>query len=79
MIGAYEQETIDVYLKAFKSNQDKIIPFTASNKGKEWYVLVYGLYENRDQAVAAIDTLPTKAKLMAPWPRTVQSIKDLLK
>ncbi len=79
LIGAYEQETIDVYLKAFKSNQDKIIPFTASNKGKEWYVLVYGLYENRDQAVAAIDTLPTKAKLMAPWPRTVQSIKDLLK
>jgi DamX protein len=79
LIGAYEQETIDVYLKAFKNNQDKIISFTASNKGKEWYVLVYGLYENRDQAVAAIDTLPTKAKLMAPWPRTVQSIKDLLK
>ena len=79
LIGAYEQETIDVYLKAFKTNKDKIIPFTASNKGKEWHVLVYGLYENRDQAVAAIDTLPTKAKLMAPWPRTVQSIKDLLK
>ena len=79
LIGAYEQETIDVYLKAFNNNQDKIISFTASNKGKEWYVLVYGLYENRDQAVAAIDTLPTKAKLMAPWPRTVESIKDLLK
>ena len=79
LIGAYEQETIDIYLKAFKENEDKIIPFTAKNKGKEWHVLVYGLYENRDQAVAAIDTLPTKAKLMAPWPRTVQSIKDLLK
>jgi type II secretory pathway predicted ATPase ExeA len=79
LIGAYEQETIDVYLKAFKDKEHKIIAFTASNKGKEWHVLVYGLYENRDQAVAAIDTLPTKAKLMAPWPRTVQSIKDLLK
>lgn len=79
LIGAYEQETIDVYLKAFKNNQDKIISFIARNKGKEWYVLVYGLYENRDQAIAAIDTLPTKAKLMAPWPRTVQSIKDLFK
>lgn len=79
LIGAYEQETIDVYLKAFNNNQDKIIPFIASNKGKEWHVLVYGLYESRDEAVAAIDTLPTKAKLMAPWPRTVESIKDLLK
>ncbi len=78
LIGAYEQETIDVYLRSFKDNKDKIISFTASNKGKEWHVLVYGLYANRDQAVAAIETLPTKAKLMAPWPRTVQSIKDLV-
>jgi len=79
LIGAYEQETIDVYLRAFKDTEHKIISFTASNKGKEWHVLVYGLYENRDQAVAAIEELPTKAKLMAPWPRTIQSIKDLLK
>ena len=79
LIGAYEKETIDLYLKSFKDGDDKIISFTASNKGKEWYVLVYGLYENRDQAVAEIDGLPTKAKLMAPWPRTVGSIKDLLK
>ncbi len=79
LIGAYEQETIDVYLRAFKDTDHKIISFTASNKGKEWHVLVYGLYENRDQAVAAIEGLPTRAKLMAPWPRTVQSIKDLMK
>ncbi|MBL1141932.1 MAG: AAA family ATPase [Proteobacteria bacterium] len=79
LIGAYERETIEVYIRNFKDNDSKIIPFTASNKGKEWHVLVYGLYEDRDQAVAAIAELPTKAKLMAPWPRTVESIKDLLK
>jgi len=79
LIGAYEKVTIDLYLKSFKNGDDKIIPFSASNKGREWYVLVYGLYETRDQAVAAIEELPTKAKLMAPWPRSVQSIKDLLK
>ena len=79
LIGAYEKETINLYLKSFKNGDDKIIPFEASNKGKEWHVLVYGLYDNRDDAVAAIEKLPTKAKLMAPWPRTVGSIKDLLK
>ena len=79
LIGAYEKETINLYLKSFKNGDDKIIPFDASNRGKEWHVLVYGLYDNRDDAVAAIEKLPTKAKLMAPWPRTVGSIKDLLK
>lgn len=79
LIGAYEKETINLYLKSFKNGDDKIIPFNASNKGKEWHVLVYGLYDSREDAVAAIEKLPTKAKLMAPWPRTVGSIKDLLK
>jgi DamX protein len=79
LIGAYEKETIDIYLKSFKNGDNKIIAFIASNKGKEWHVLVYGLFNNRDDAVAAIEKLPTKAKLMAPWPRTVESIKELLK
>lgn len=79
LIGAYEKETIDIYLKSFNKNDDKIISFDAKNKGKEWHVLVYGLYDNRDAAVAAIEALPTKAKLMAPWPRTIESIKGLLK
>ncbi len=79
LIGAYEKETINIYLKSFKNGDDKIIQFNASNKGKEWHVLVYGLFDNRDDAVAAIEKLPAKAKLMAPWPRTVGSIKDLLK
>lgn len=79
LIGAYEKETIDLYLKSFKNDDDKIISFSATNKGKKWHILVHGLYENRDQAVAAIEKLPTKAKLMAPWPRSVESIKDLLK
>jgi len=79
LIGAYEKETINLYLKSFKYGDDKIIRFNTSNKGKEWHVLAYGLYDDRDAAVAAIEKLPTKAKLMAPWPRTVGSIKDLLK
>ncbi len=79
LIGAYEKDTIKLYLKSFDSDEDQIIAFTTSNKGKDWHVLVYGIYDNRDKAVAAIETLPNRAKLMAPWPRTVGSIKDLLK
>jgi len=79
LIGAYEKKTIELYLNSFDNDEDNIIGFDASNNDREWHVLVYGLYDNRDEAVAAIETLPTKAKLMAPWPRTVGSIKELLK
>ena len=59
----------------FKNNDDQIIPFNTLNNGKKWHVLFYGLYENRDAAIAAIEKLPTEAKLVSPWPRTIGSIK----
>ena len=79
LIGAYEKKTINLFLKLFKNNDDQIIPFNTLNKGKKWHVLFYGLYENRDAAIAAIEKLPTEAKLVSPWPRTIGSIKNRLK
>lgn len=79
LIGANEPETIDFYLKSFDKDDDKIIAFNTTNKGKPWHVLVYGLFENRQQAVMAIDKLPQNARKMDPWPRTVDSIQKLLK
>ncbi len=78
LIGAYEQETIDFYLKSFNDEQQQIISFSTTNNGKPWHVLVYGLFPNRQQAVIAIEALPARAKKMAPWPRTVKSIRALV-
>ena len=78
LIGANEEKTIEFYLRSFKNFDDKIISFSTTHNGKPWHVLVYGLYENRYQAVTAIEGLPQKAKQMAPWPRTVASIQKLM-
>lgn len=78
LIGANEEKTIEFYMRSFKSFDDKIISFSTTHNGKPWHVLVYGLYENRYQAVTAIEKLPKKAKQMAPWPRTVGSIQELM-
>ncbi len=77
LIGAYEQPTIDAYVSSISELADDIISFTTTNDGKPWYVVVYGLYENRQQAVTAIENLPQKARATSPWPRPVKSIKVL--
>ncbi len=78
LIGAYEKETIDFYLKSFNDNQEQIISFSTMNNGKPWHVLVYGLFSNRQMAVTAIEELPQRARKLAPWPRTVKSVKELM-
>ncbi len=77
LIGAYEQPTIDAYVSSVPELASAMISFTTTNDGKPWFVVVFGLYENRQQAVKAIDDLPQKARATSPWPRPVKSIKAL--
>lgn len=77
LIGANEVQTIDAYLKSIPGLAGKVIRFTTTNNDKPWHVVVYGLFDNRQQAVAAIETLPELARATAPWPRPVKSIKEL--
>ena len=77
LIGAHEVQTVDAYLRSIPGLADATIRFTTMNNDKPWHVLVYGLYDNRQQALAAIDTLPELAQATSPWPRPVKSIKEL--
>ncbi len=78
LIGANEKQTIDFYLRSFSGNTDDIIELMTTNKGKPWHVLIYGIYDDRDKAAEAITALPERARKMAPWPRSIKSLKELL-
>ena len=77
LISATKTETIINYLKYF-DNSDKIIEFSATVKGKNYHILVYGLFDSSDLARAEISKLPEKARQIKPWARTVGSIKELI-
>ena len=47
------------------------------SKNKPWYILVYGNYDTREQALKAIDKLPSSLKSLKPWPRTFASIASV--
>ena len=48
--------------------------FKTTHNGRPWYVVVFGLYPTRDEAAAAIPSLPETLRKGRPWPRTVQSV-----
>ena len=77
LISAIKTETITNYLKYFDNN-DEIIELSANIKGKNYHILVYGLFDSSDLARAEISKLPEKARQIKPWVRTVGSIKELI-
>jgi len=52
-----------------------VTPITHS--GQRWYVVVYGHYATRSAATAAIARLPAALAGLKPWPRLVQSLKQV--
>lgn len=53
--------------------------YQTTRKGKAWYVLIYGVYANQEQAKAAVKTLPESVRKLKPWSRSYASIKAELR
>ncbi len=73
LLGAGNEENVQQFIKqhAFK---DKVHYYRTSNAGKDWFVVVYGEYPNKNAAKAALATIPQtlKAKGVQPWVRELQ-------
>jgi len=79
LLGAYDALTIRKFLNQYSLNSDELAMFKTIYNGKEWLVLVYGVYSNRTQALAALQTLPDSLqKTSPPWIRKLENIqKDI--
>ncbi len=47
--------------------------------GKDWYVLVYGVYRTEQEALKALPTLPVASQHSKPWVRSIASIHAAIK
>ncbi|MDX1519661.1 MAG: hypothetical protein R3318_06015, partial [Gammaproteobacteria bacterium] len=75
LLGAHDPDVINKVLSANPSVFGKVARFTTVNNNKRWHVLVYGLYPDRDRAVANIPDLPKNLQALGPWPRSIASIQ----
>ena len=74
LIGARDVKTLEQYLAGAPEIRSKLAVIATWNAGKPWYVFIYGMYPDRDTAVAAASKLPAVVRSSQPWPRTVASV-----
>lgn len=67
-------ETIDDFIKQHQL-RDNIAFYHTLRKDKDWYGLVYGMYENKELAKAAVNQLQPSLKRLNPWIRSLGGIQ----
>lgn len=79
LISAVEVTTITSFLRDTILDKKQLALYRANRSGKDWYVLVYGLYPELEQARASIATLPAKARAEKPWPKAILDIHEAIR
>lgn len=78
LLGGANEGAIKEFVQANGSYR-KMGYFETSRGGQPWYVVLYGDFSSREQAVAAASKLPSKLRSSQPWPRSAGDIQSKMK
>lgn len=78
IMGARLPISLYKFSKLHKLNQNSSW-FKTELSGKPWYILVYGLYTNKDTARQALQNLPGGLKKSKPWIKNIGAIQKSIK
>lgn len=78
LLGSRHEKTLRAFVRRH-GLESMTAYYRTRHKGGGWYVLLYGLYTDRDEASVAVGTLPPAVRNNAPFPRTIQSVQKAIR
>jgi DamX protein len=79
LLGTRHEQSIFDYMKQNQLDPARCAYYRGSFKGGEWYVLVYGVFPDRQAALDARTDLPARVKKERPWPRSLASVQAAIR
>jgi len=74
LIGSYHRDIVENFAIA-NDLGNQAMEFHVNNRGKQWYMLLYGNYKTRAQAQLAMRQLPPDLTPEHPWIRAVADVQ----
>ena len=74
LLGAREPATIQRYIKLSGLEKSDLALVKTGKDGRDWYLLLYGVYPDKAQARRALQGLPAYARKQKPWPRRLADL-----
>lgn len=78
LMGAWSQQEVDDYI-AQHALDGEIACFVSLRDGRPWHVLIYGVYDSRDAALAASRAWPPPLNALPTWLRRFDSVQQQIR
>lgn len=75
LLGTHNQDTVREFIRD-QGSLNAFSYFKSQHNGRDWYVVVYGEYRNRSEAIAAVENLSQGLRQLNPWARSVRGIQQ---
>lgn len=78
LVGTHSAQNLTRFIRN-QGLRKGLAHYTVERKNKDWFVLVYGVYADREAAVAARKQLPEKVRANNPWIRRLGEVHELIR
>lgn len=75
LLGTHNQNTVRAFIRD-QGSVDSFSYFKSKHNDRDWFVIVYGTYRNRSEAIAAAESLPEDLRSLNPWARSARGIQS---
>jgi len=75
LVGTRSEEALRKFVEAHGLDRHAAW-FRTRYQDAPWFVVVYGLYDDRAAARVAREALPPELRALSPWPRSIASIRE---
>ena len=74
LLGSRQEDSILSYIRQNRLDPQRCAYYRGDYQGGAWFVLMYGVFPDRESALAARTALPARVQKEKPWPRSLASV-----
>lgn len=80
LLGSHSEQSARRFLQSWQSKLPKTLYlYQTRHKGKDWFVVILGVYPDRAMAKQALKVLPGALRRQSPWIKQVQQVQADIK
>lgn len=78
LLGARDEKSVQSFARKYDKNK-QMAYYKTWLKGKPWYVVIFGEFDSKEHAQAALVGLPKELRDKKPWTRSLKDIQGVIR
>ncbi|MEK9765897.1 MAG: SPOR domain-containing protein, partial [Thalassolituus sp.] len=80
LLGSYSSDGASNFRNEWKNKvTGNLYKYQTKHNGRDWYVVVSGVYSGKAEASAAVNALPASLRKQSPWIRPVSDVQKVIR